>query len=107
MIYQLEKPGIYKDSFNFVLDVGDNDCAPYVQEGKYNPDCVTCPKVSWANIYTTNTANQNFAVKTTGLYPGKEYSLDVVVINETTPSIVYAESYDWNTNYGAKSHTTT
>ncbi|MFL2981879.1 MAG: hypothetical protein ACJZ4V_03050 [Candidatus Poseidoniaceae archaeon] len=102
MIYQLEKPGIYKDSFNFVLDVGGNDCAPYVQEGKYNPDCVTCPKVSWAYIYTTNTLNQNFEVKTTGLYPGKEYSLDVVVINETTPSIVFADSYDWNTNYGAK-----
>ena len=102
MIYQLQKPGIYKDSLNFVLDVGGNDCAPYVQEGKYNPDCVTCPKVSWAYIYTTNTANQNFAVKTTGLYPGKEYSLDVVVINETTPSIVFADSYEWNTNYGAK-----
>ena len=39
-------------------------------------------------IYTTNTM-QNVEVKTT-LYPGKGYTLDVVLINETTPSIVFS-----------------
>ena len=45
---------------------------------------------------------QNVEVKTTGLYPGKEYTLDVVLINETNPSIVFSESYDWNATHGAK-----
>lgn len=102
MIYQLEKSGIYTDSFNFVIDAGSNDCEPYDQQGKYNPNCVTCPKVKWASIYTTNTLKQNVEVKTTGLYPGKGYTLDVVLINETTPSIVFSESYEWNATYGAR-----
>lgn len=102
MIFQLTKPGIYKDSFNFVLDVGNNDCSPYEETGKYNPDCITCPKVSWVDIYTTNTQKQAVKVKTTGLYPGKGYTVDVVLINETTPSVVYSESYEWNATHGAK-----
>lgn len=102
MIQQLQRSSIYTDSFNFVIDAGGNDCEPYEQQGKYNPDCVTCPKAKWAYIYTTNTMKQNVEVKTTGLYPGKEYTLDVVLINETTPSIVFSESYEWNATHGAK-----
>ena len=102
MIQQLQRSSIYTDSFNFVIDAGGNDCEPYEQQGKYNPDCVTCPKAKWAYIYTTNTMKQNVEVKTTGLYPGKEYTLDVVLINETTPSIVFSESHEWNATHGAK-----
>ena len=102
MVQQLQRSSIYTDSFNFVVDAGSNDCEPYEQQGKYNPDCVTCPKVKWANIYTTNTLKQNVEVKTTGLYPGKGYTLDVVLINETTPSVVFSESYEWNATHGAK-----
>ena len=102
MIQQLQRSSIYTDSFNFVIDAGGNDCEPYEQQGKYNPDCVTCPKAKWAYIYTTNTMKQNVEVKTTGLYPGKGYTLDVVLINETTPSIVFSESHEWNATHGAK-----
>ena len=102
MIQQVQRSSIYTDSFNFVIDAGGNDCEPYEQQGKYNPDCVTCPKAKWAYIYTTNTMKQNVEVKTTGLYPGKGYTLDVVLINETTPSIVFSESHEWNATHGAK-----
>ena len=102
MIYQLQKSSIYTDSFNFVIDAGSNGCEPYEQQGKYNPDCVTCPKAKQAKIYTTNSMKQNVEVKTTGLYPGKQYTLDVVLINETNPSIVFSETYDWNATHGAK-----
>ncbi|MGB2236288.1 MAG: hypothetical protein ACPH4H_01650 [Candidatus Poseidoniaceae archaeon] len=102
MIQQLQRSSIYTDSFNFVINAGGNDCEPYEQQGKYNPDCVTCPKAKWAYIYTTNTMKQNVEVKTTGLYPGKGYTLDVVLINETTPSIVFSESHEWNATHGAK-----
>ena len=102
MVQQLQRSSIYTDSFNFVIDAGNNDCEPYEQQGKYNPDCVTCPKAKWAYIYTTNTMKQNVEVKTTGLYPGKGYTLDVVLINETTPSVVFSESYEWNATHGAK-----
>ena len=102
MVQQLQRSSIYTDSFNFVIDAGGNDCEPYEQQGKYNPDCVTCPKAKWAYIYTTNTMKQNVEVKTTGLYPGKGYTLDVVLINETTPSIVFSESHEWNATHGAK-----
>ena len=102
MVQQLQRSSIYTDSFNFVIDAGGNDCAPYEQQGKYNPDCVTCPKAKWAYIYTTNAMKQNVEVKTTGLYPGKGYTLDVVLINETTPSIVFSESHEWNATHGAK-----
>ena len=102
MVQQLQRSSIYTDSFNFVIDAGGNDCAPYEQQGKYNPDCVTCPKAKWAYIYTTNAMKQNVEVKTTGLYPGKGYTLDVVLINETTPSVVFSESHEWNATHGAK-----
>jgi len=102
MIQQLQSSSIYTDSFNFVIDAGANDCEPYEEQGKYNPDCVTCPKAKWAYIYTTNAMKQNVEVKTTGLYPGKEYTLDVVLINETTPSVVFSQSYEWNATHGAK-----
>ena len=102
MIQQLQRSSIYTDSFNFVIDAGGNDCEPYEQQGKYDPNCVTCPKAEWSNIYMTNDMKYNVKVKTTGLYPGKGYTLDVVLINETTPSVVFAETYEWNATYGAK-----
>ena len=104
LIMQVSKPGVYYDYFDFVIDVGNNGCPPYEERRIYDPDCITCPKINTADIYThkNNPQQERLNLKTTGLYPGKEYQLDIVLINENTPAIVFSETDVWNATYGAR-----
>ena len=104
LIMQVSKPGVYYDYFDFVIDVGNNGCPPYEERRIYDPDCITCPKIDTADIYThrNNPQQERLNLKTTGLYPGKEYQLDIVLINENTPAIVFSETDVWNATYGAR-----
>ena len=103
MIFQVSNPGKYHDYLDFVIDVGNNDCSPYEANRNYNHDCITCPKIHYSYLDANYFTQKNYVrIKNTGLYPGKEYTMDSVLINEDIPAIIMSESTTWNATYGAK-----